>query len=1281
MNFFEQIYDKKVLLKNMTLTATIFLLMISQLDAVNYTFTPTVVGNNWNNGANWSPAGGPPTATDGANVDSGNTANVTTADTAGSAIFGVASNGTVAVTTGGTLTLTNTSIGNSAAITGTLTVTGPTATWNNSAGPSIIGVSGIGVCTISSGGNSTLAGTTMGLNAGSTGTLTLAGTGSSGLNSGATIIGNAGTGTLNINTGASYTSVGCDLGESNGSNGTLNVTDVGTTFTNFGTLLIAVNGTSTATLSNGSQTSTSNAVIANGATAVGILNLNSTGVNRGLLKTGGLTGGAGNSTLNFNGGVLQAAGTNLLFLSGLSAVNIGPNGAFIDSQIFNITIPQSISGVGGLTKQGTSRLILNGTNTFGGDITISDGTLQGTIGSSLPTATPNVIDNGIFIIDHAPNTTYAANISGTGSLVKNSGGNLTLAPASGTNSYQGGTTISAGTIITTATGIGTGPVLNNASLVFDQTTTSSFGGNITGTGSLTKQGTGTTILTGSNSFSGGTTISVGTLQVNSTSIGTGPIIDNASLVFDQATTGSFNVNISGSGTLTKQNAGTLILGGTNTYLGGTIITGGVLQGNTVSIPASNGVLNNASLVFDQATNNAYTGNITGTGSFTKQNVGTLILAGTNTYAGGTTISGGVLQGSTTNIPNGAVLDNASLVFDQPVDGTFIGNISGTGTLTKQNAGTLILAGTNSYSGGTAVNGGILQGNSLSLQSAIVDNTAVIFDQTFDGTYAGSLSGAGNLTKQGAGRLQMTGNSGTFIGNATVTTGNLNVNGILGGNTTVNLGAIISGNGFLTNLTNNGTVAPGNSIGTLHVVNFVNGPTGVYEAEINGSGASDLIAASGTATLNGGQLVVITNPGIYFKGTTYTIIEADAGLSGQFASTILPANIPLSVMYLPNSLILTVLANTVDITGLSGNALRVARYISTINDPDPDFLVVSAALNSLTDPAARQSAYNQLHPALYQALALTVSDTAHLINRTFVDRLNYLRLTSCCDSCDHCADTCQDTSLWSAGVADFIRYNRTGELRRFNAMNQGLSVGVDKRINNSIFAGVGAGYTHTNLHWGDSAGHSYIDGYYVGAYATKYTDTYYVDAATISYVNQHHARRHIHFADIDRNAKNRHYSYGFNPHLGAGAFLNYCSVNLIPFFNVDYYLVQQNRIREHGAESLNLHVKRNQGNLLRLETGLEFTKCYEFSCGNLLPSASISYVAHRVLSGKKFIASFVGVDSNFDVFGTKHCFNQVELGAGVMYILDDSLAVNAWYDVELGHKRQEQEVNLEFNYRF
>ena len=90
---------------------------------------------------------------------------------------------------------------------------------------------------------------------------------------------------------------------------------------------------------------------------------------------------------------------------------------------------------------------------------------------------------------------------------------------------------------------------------------------------------------------------------------------------------------------------------------------------------------------------------------------------------------------------------------------------------KSGAGTLILTGANAYSGGTVINAGTLQGNNVSLQVNIQNNANLIFDQTFDGTYAGVLSGTGILTKAGNSLLTLSAVS-PFTGSVSIQAGTI-----------------------------------------------------------------------------------------------------------------------------------------------------------------------------------------------------------------------------------------------------------------------------------------------------------------------------------------------------------------------------------------------------------------------------------------------------------------------------------------------------------------------------
>jgi fibronectin-binding autotransporter adhesin len=157
--------------------------------------------------------------------------------------------------------------------------------------------------------------------------------------------------------------------------------------------------------------------------------------------------------------------------------------------------------------------------------------------------------------------TFPGAISGTGSVNQIGTGSTTLAA----NTYSGGTLLAAGTLIAgDNSAFGTGALTvgaNAAGTTLDNTPAATIlanaivlnpsanltvagsnpltlAGVISGNGALTKNGASTLILTADNSYAGGTTINAGILQVGnggaSGSVGTGPVLDDAALVFNRS---------------------------------------------------------------------------------------------------------------------------------------------------------------------------------------------------------------------------------------------------------------------------------------------------------------------------------------------------------------------------------------------------------------------------------------------------------------------------------------------------------------------------------------------------------------------------------------------------------------------------------------------------------------------------------------------------------------------------------------------------------------------------
>ncbi len=769
-------------------------------------------------------------------------------------------------------------------------------TWTTTNGLVLGTAGGTGALTLA-GGAVNSGSATIGVAAGSNGTANVSG----GIwtNSGNLTVGGTGTGTLSMS-GAGTVIVGGTLFR--GTGGTINLSSGGTLqignggnsgalgndLTNDGTLVFNRSGTSDHT----HVIDGSGAVVKQGTGTLVLSAANgwagSTSIDGGVLELGNTAALGSSGTISFGGGTLRFTHINR---NDYSDRFNGSGGQFfkLDTNNESVTLGTAIAGSGStLEKLGAGTLILGEDNTYDGTTTVTSGTLQIGAGGSTGSIAGDLVNNAAVAFNRSAALTYSRLITGSGTLVNEGPGTVTL---TGTNTFTGNTVLQAGSLsLGGSAALGNGGTIsfgggalqftsaNNSDLSARFSTAASQaykldtnGQNVTLAASLTsfggsleKLGTGILTLRGDNTFAGGTTLTAGTLSLDSTgALGSaGPISfaggtlqysgnNNAdySARFSTADNQAFRIdtngqtvtlasNLASSGaSLAKLGSGTLALTGSNNVSGGLSLQGGTLQlGGTNAIgPAGTIEFLGGTLQFTAAN---------------KADVSARISSGT---------------GQAFNIDT----NGQAVTFDNTLQGT--GN-----TLTKLGSGALTLSADNTYTGVTTVSAGTLRlgsgGASGSVAGDIVNNAALVFDRSDPSTFSGAISGAGSVAMVGPGTLTLTG-SNSYTGGTNLDGGVLAVGSpdAIGTSGTISFGG--------------GTLQLPSINATDYSARFSNAISQVYKIDTNGGDATiaaSLSSAGGTFEKLGNGTLTLSGANTYSGGTTVSGGTLEVASTGSIA---------------------------------------------------------------------------------------------------------------------------------------------------------------------------------------------------------------------------------------------------------------------------------------------------------------------------------------------------------------------------------------------------------------
>ena len=525
------------------------------------------------------------------------------------------------------------------------------------------------------------------------------------------------------------------------------------------------------------------------------------------------------NSLTIDGGTLRNEDGNHTMTG---TVDVGTNGATFQAVWSgkNLSINNTISGSGPVTIQGNAgagtggQIRFFGNNTYTGATTLSNGSL---LLSGASASSGFSIASGTTLVLRTISLGATQNITGAGAVTKDISTFGASTISGNNNTYTGATTVNIDRFTLGSTGVINGtssitvqgqwsarfenlgstttPGAVNANGFAGSGTASEAGifynGNLAGTtpGSLTAAsitlgssfrndagspakggeflnytnstinlGSGAITVNGQGNALAGGMVSAGSQFTNAGTVTAGSVTLNSS--------STANVATNKGGTYTQSAGSTTVTTITLAANGGTGAAG--TAGNDAALNLTGGTINTTTLAVDSGT-------VTATG-------GTLnIGSGGITSAGGRPIA--INLGATTLGANSAWSTTLPVTLTNVATGTTVntgggnislsGTLSGTGKLNKSGTGTLLLAGTHSFSGGTVVAAGTLAGDTTLSSSLAVQSGGVISP----GSGGPGTMATGSLTLDGSYACDVTGGSSDTInvtGDVTIALGSIQI---------------------------------------------------------------------------------------------------------------------------------------------------------------------------------------------------------------------------------------------------------------------------------------------------------------------------------------------------------------------------------------------------------------------------------------------------------------------------------------------------------------------------
>jgi len=430
-------------------------------------------------------------------------------------------------------------------------------------------------------------------------------------------------------------------------------------------------------------------------------------------------------------------------------------------------------------------------------------------------------------------------------------------------------------------------------------------------------------------------------------------------------------------------------------------------------------------------------------------------------------------------------------------------------------------------------------------------------------------------------------------------GSVIVNGLLKGS--LASAGFLGGSGIVQgNVTSSGTVAPGNSPGTLTIGgNFTQTSAGTLEIQIASQAVFDRLVVGGTATL-GGTLDVMPDGGTLALGQRYEFLQAGA-VEGTFDTVLVPGFRGRLLESAGDLTLLIAPASYTQLAVTQNERHAAAALDSFIPATSGDRMAVSLALDELP-PADYPAAFDAVSPYYYESLLDISLNQSQTQNQLLSQRLSMVRMgargfaapdmaspihsdakdnKSVLDAKQDILRPAEDNpwGVWVLGNGLFTQIPSIQDLSGYNANGGGVLAGLDYSLGQAegpqLTFGAYTGYQGMYAEY-DGGGKTSVNSALFGTCLAAEYRGFYFNSIVAGAYNGYDTRRPISFGGIDRTAASQPNGGTLATYLETGYDFKVAGFSFGPLVSAQYTYGGIAPFTETGADALDLRV--NQQNL-------------------------------------------------------------------------------------------------------